>query len=259
MSKLFSLGHESGARELPIMSLREVVMFPKSIVPLFVGREASIKAIEHALSKYDKKIFLVTQNMPEKERPEADDLFEMGTVSKILQLLRLPDGTIKVLFEGLGRAHWDKSSYRFDADAGYPLVEVAPLDESDSETSEDKALVRAMHEGMEKYAKINKKLAQETVVAISSITQAGRLADAVMPHLKTDFITKQRILEELDPTKRLEEAYGLLSAEKRTSRWIRIKDPPTFLGTARKCGANFPSGFSIAAMNASAGSRTSLS
>lgn len=86
--------------ELPLMSLREVVMFPRSIVPLFVGREASIKAIESAISDYGKKIFLVAQREPELEKPGPEDLFEVGTVSKILQLLRLPDGTIKVLFEG---------------------------------------------------------------------------------------------------------------------------------------------------------------
>ncbi|MDO9632271.1 MAG: LON peptidase substrate-binding domain-containing protein, partial [Humidesulfovibrio sp.] len=85
---------------LPLMSLREVVMFPKSIVPLFVGREASIKAIESAIAVNDKHIFLVTQKLPEKERPEPGDLFAVGTVSRILQMLRLPDGTIKVLFEG---------------------------------------------------------------------------------------------------------------------------------------------------------------
>jgi ATP-dependent Lon protease, bacterial type len=85
---------------LPLMSLREVVMFPRSIVPLFVGREASIKAIESAIALHDKHIFLVTQRTPEKEKPEAGDLFAVGTVSRILQMLRLPDGTIKVLFEG---------------------------------------------------------------------------------------------------------------------------------------------------------------
>ncbi|MDD4952406.1 MAG: LON peptidase substrate-binding domain-containing protein, partial [Desulfovibrionaceae bacterium] len=83
---------------LPMMPLREVVMFPRSIVPLFVGREASIKAIESALADYGKKIFLATQKSPEKERPDSEDIFAMGTVAKILQMLRLPDGTIKVLF-----------------------------------------------------------------------------------------------------------------------------------------------------------------
>ena len=215
MSKLFSFGNDPAGhqRELPIMSLREVVMFPKSIVPLFVGREASIKAIENALTKYDKKIFLVTQTVPEVERPEPEDLYKIGTVSKILQLLRLPDGTIKVLFEGLYRATWDPESHRMDDSGEYPLVDTTALEDRDNESLESKALVRATHEALEKYAKINKKLAQETVMAISSLTSPGRLADAIMPHLKTEFSVKQSILEEKDPVKRLEAAYGLLHSE----------------------------------------------
>ena len=94
---------------LPLMSLREVVMFPKAIVPLFVGRDSSIKAIETALEKYDKLIFLISQKDPGQERPDTDGLFDVGVVSKILQMLRLPDGTVKVLFEGLYRASWDRS------------------------------------------------------------------------------------------------------------------------------------------------------
>ena len=215
MSKLFSFGNDPFPEriELPIMSLREVVMFPKSIVPLFVGREASIKAIENALTKYDKKIFLVTQNVPEKERPEPGDLFEMGTVSKILQLLRLPDGTIKVLFEGMYRATWDKDTYRFDPEHEFPIVEAQPLSEDDPETLEGRALVRATHEALDKYAKVNKKLAQETVAAMSSLHSPGRLADTIMPHLRTEYTVKQKVLEERDQVKRLEEAYGLLNAE----------------------------------------------
>ncbi|MEG6549676.1 endopeptidase La [Desulfocurvibacter africanus] len=215
MSKFFSFGNDPFLEriELPIMSLREVVMFPKSIVPLFVGREASIKAIENALTKYDKKIFLVTQNVPEKERPEPGDLFSVGTVSKILQLLRLPDGTIKVLFEGLQRATWDKETYRFDPEHEYPIVETEPINDDDSDTLEAQALVRATHEALDKYAKVNKKLAQETVAAMNSLNAPGRLADAIMPHLKTEYATKQKVLEEFDPIKRLEETFGLLNAE----------------------------------------------
>jgi ATP-dependent Lon protease len=215
MSKFFSFGNDPFLEriELPIMSLREVVMFPKSIVPLFVGREASIKAIENALTKYDKKIFLVTQNVPEKERPEPGDLYSVGTVSKILQLLRLPDGTIKVLFEGLQRATWDKETYRFDPEHEYPIVETEPVNDDDSDTLEAQALVRATHEALDKYAKVNKKLAQETVAAMNSLNAPGRLADAIMPHLKTEYAIKQKVLEEFDPIKRLEETFGLLNAE----------------------------------------------
>ncbi|WP_243366892.1 endopeptidase La [Fundidesulfovibrio soli] len=197
---------------LPVMSLREVVMFPRSIVPLFVGREASIKAIENAVSSYDKKIFLVAQRAPETEKPQPDDLFRVGTVSKILQMLRLPDGTIKVLFEGLYRAEWDDDGMEgFEDD--FPTARVTRMQEDDGEGSEAEALVRTAHEAMEHYGRINKKLAPETILAINAQTAPGRLADAVMPHLKVDYIKKQEILEQLDPNKRLEEAFALLQGE----------------------------------------------
>jgi ATP-dependent Lon protease len=197
---------------LPMMSLREVVMFPKSIVPLFVGRDASIKAIETALSQYDKKIFLVTQRTPEKERPEGKDLYEVGTVSKILQLLRLPDGTIKVLFEGLYRAGWDAEEAELSWDE-FPMAEVGRLNETEVDSLEARALVRTVHESVESYAKVNKKLAQETVVAVTSLSDPGRLADSIMPHLKVPFERKQEVLENLHPIHRLEETYGLLQGE----------------------------------------------
>ncbi len=197
---------------LPLMSLREVVMFPRSIVPLFVGREASIKAIENAVNVYDKKIFLVAQRAPETEKPREEDLFRVGTVSKILQMLRLPDGTIKVLFEGLYRAEWDpEDATGFDED--YPVARVLRMEEDDGQGSEGEALVRAAHEAMEHYGRINKKLAPETVLAINAQTASGKLADAIMPHLKVDYIKKQEILELFDPNKRLQEAYALLQGE----------------------------------------------
>jgi len=204
---------QPGNERLPLMSLREVVMFPRSIVPLFVGREASIRAIENALSNYDKKIFLVAQRQPEVERPEAGDLFEVGTVSKILQLLRLPDGTIKVLFEGMHRAVWNPEKDGEALDKEFPLVDVLPIIEAESEDPEAAALVRTTHESLKEYGKVNKKLAPETIMAVSSLTSPGKLADAIMPHLKVDYLKKQEVLEQQDAKKRLEEAYGLLEGE----------------------------------------------
>ncbi|WP_027189954.1 endopeptidase La [Fundidesulfovibrio putealis] len=202
----------AGSLRLPVMSLREVVMFPRSIVPLFVGREASIKAIENAVSTYDKKIFLVAQRTPETEKPQEEDLFRMGTVSKILQMLRLPDGTIKVLFEGLYRAEWDEDGLEGFEDE-FPTARVSRMAEDDGEGSEAEALVRTAHEAMEHYGRVNKKLAPETILAINAQTAPGRLADAIMPHLKVDYIKKQEILEQLDPNKRLEDAFALLQGE----------------------------------------------
>jgi ATP-dependent Lon protease len=204
---------DGGAIHLPLMSLREVVMFPRSIVPLFVGREASVRAIEKALSDFDKKIFLVAQRSPEKEKPGSEDLFQIGTVSKILQLLRLPDGTIKVLFEGLSRAEWEPWHGPGSLGREFPMAAVRELPEAQVETAEAEAMVRAAHEALEAYGKVNKKLAAETVMAIASLNEPGRLADAILPHLKVDYLKKQALLEEKDPLKRLEETLALLQAE----------------------------------------------
>ena len=199
---------------LPLMSLREVVMFPKSIVPLFVGREASIKAIESAIAVNDKHIFLVTQKLPEKERPEPGDLFAIGTVSRILQMLRLPDGTIKVLFEGLYRANWNYADSLDGAvDREFPLVRVDRLDDIPGSLQEGEALVRSVGEALETYARGNKKIAPESILAMAALREPGALADAIMPHLKVDFERKQRALEISNTTLRLEYVYELLLGE----------------------------------------------
>jgi len=198
---------------LPLMSLREVVMFPRSIVPLFVGRDASIKAIESAIALHDKHIFLVTQRTPEKEKPDSDDLFAVGTVSRILQMLRLPDGTIKVLFEGLHRANWSIVPTDPQGAGDFPLVRVDRLDDIPGDKTESDALLRAVNESLEIYARNNKKLAPESILAMAALRDAGALADAVMPHLKVDFERKQRALEITEGTKRLEYVYELLLGE----------------------------------------------
>lgn len=197
---------------LPVMSLREVVMFPKSIVPLFVGRDSSIKAIERALDSFDKRIFLVAQKDPGQERPDVEGLFDVGTVSKVLQMLRLPDGTIKVLFEGLYRAVWDKSRGLMLQDE-IQMVRVASLTDLVGDDVLGEALVRAAHEAVEEYAKVNRKLAKETVLAITSVNQPGKLADSIAPHLKATFDRKQAVLELRDPVRRLERIYELIQEE----------------------------------------------
>ncbi|WP_051822760.1 endopeptidase La [Desulfonatronum thiodismutans] len=195
---------------LPLMTLREVVMFPRAIMPLFVGRETSIRAIERALNKFDKQIYLVTQKHPEAEDPSPEDLYDLGTVSRILQLLRLPDGTIKVLFEGLYRATWSKEFGIQEVEPGYPMVLAHGVTDEDAATPEALALIRAVQDSLQDYAKINKKLAPETMAAINSLNTPGRLADSLMPHLKVPFADKQAALEQPNPQARLEKAYELL-------------------------------------------------
>lgn len=205
------------AQTLPMMSLRDVVMFPRAITPLFVGREASIKAIETAVADYGKKIFVVTQKAPEKEHPEPEDLYEIGTVSKILQMLRLPDGTIKVLFEGVARATWSpeesRLSYLDGDEVESPQAVVTEIPEVDEANAEALAMIRAVHESLETFGDVNKKVAPEAILAMATIKEPGQLADQVMPHLKIDFTRKQEILEELDPVHRLELVYEMLLGE----------------------------------------------
>lgn len=199
----------SAFEELPVMPLREVVMFPRSIMPLFVGREASIKAIEAAHATYSKQIFLVAQREAGLEKPDAGDLSPVGVVSKILQILRLPDGTIKVLFEGLYRAAWQELRER----GQYSVAFVRRLAESQSRPEEKEALVRAVHEALEEYGRNNKKLSQEAILAMMALQEPGSLADAVMPQLKVDYRKKQEVLELSDVTERLERAYEYLQGE----------------------------------------------
>ncbi len=199
---------------LPLMSVREVVMFPRAIMPLFVGRTASIKAIEVGHSEYDKKIFLVAQREPDTERPGKDDLYKIGVVCRILQVLRLPDGTIKVLFEGLYRASWSPISAETPfGTEGYPCVTINNIEEKPSVGQEAEALVKTTHEALEEYSKVNKKMTQEVMVAITSFQDAGKLADAIVPHLRTDYRKKQEALELIDPLERLEKTYELLQGE----------------------------------------------
>ncbi len=201
----------SQSLELPLMTLREVVMFPKSIIPLLVGRDASIKAIETALNKYNKQIFLVTQKEPKIEKPSKKSIYSFGCVARILQMFRLPDGTIKVLFEGLQRAVIEPGKIDFSKEV--PVALTQTLEEKDVDNPESEALIRAIHQSLEEYSKINNRMARETIVSILSLNKPGALADAVMPHLKVEFQDKQSVLEQLDPFKRLQMTYGHLQGE----------------------------------------------
>ncbi len=197
---------------LPVMTLREVVMFPKSIVPLFVGREKSIEAVETAISDYEKEIFLVAQQDPQVESPAAADLYTWGCVSKILQMFRLPDGTIKVLFEGLYRAEVDNSELDMEEDV--PLAEVARIRDGELEDeSEVKALMRITREAVEQFGKNNSKISKETIQSLTSLTDPGQMADSILPYLKVDFRKKQELLEETRPDQRLEKTYEYLQGE----------------------------------------------
>lgn len=200
--------------ELPLMSLREVVMFPRAIIPLFVGRDASIKAIENAVARYDKHIFLVTQKAADIEKPGPGDLYSVGVVSKILQLLRLPDGSVKVLFEGLYRAVWHPLTQEDPFGGGvFPRLMIEALAEFEGGNSEREALVRATHEALDEFGKLNRKINPEQLASLSGLREPGRLADAVMALLRLEHALKQEVLEILDGDKRLEKVFEILSGE----------------------------------------------
>ncbi len=207
--------------ELPIMPLREVVMFPRSIVPLFVGRDTSIKAIETALEQYDRRIFLVAQRDSALTKPGVEELFSVGTVSRILQLLRLPDGTIKVLFEGLARASWTPADHvptapPVDTEVEEELpasVKVFHYEERDASSEEGAAMVGTALEALDEYTKVNKKITQDVHAVIVANTHPGRLADAIVPHLKADYLKKQDVLEAQNTSYRLELVCGLMQGE----------------------------------------------
>ncbi|MBQ7585748.1 MAG: endopeptidase La [Desulfovibrionaceae bacterium] len=198
-------------QQVPLLPLREVVMFPGAIMPLFVGRERSVKSIEVAQSKHPKYIYLVTRKVDPEEAAEDDNLslYSIGVVCRILQILRLPDGTMKVLFEGLYRASWDQ----LDTSGDCPKATLKKVEDIEGNRDEGAALVESVHEALNEYAKVNRKLPADVIKSLQSITNPGHLADALVPHLRSEPVRKQAVLEELDCTKRLEMGYEILEGE----------------------------------------------
>ena len=202
---------------IPVLPLRDVVVYPHMVIPLFVGRGKSIHALEHAMED-DKRILLVAQKDAAQDNPEIEDIYRVGTLSTILQLLKLPDGTVKVLVEGGQRARVDRyieSELYFAAE--YTLVEEEPADEQEIEV-----LARAAATQFEQYVKLNKKVPPEILASLSGIDDAARLADTIAAHLSVKIDQRQTILE-IDSTRerlehliaRLEEEIDLLQVEKR--------------------------------------------
>ena len=204
---------------MPVLPLRDVVVFPHMVIPLFVGREKSIQALEQAMAN-DKKIFLVAQKDAGQDDPNPDDIYRIGTISTILQLLKLPDGTVKVLVEGGERARVEA----FSEEAGYFGAELTVLDSVDEEEDEREieVLTRSVLAQFEQYVKLNKKVPPEILASLTSIDDPGRLADTVAAHLSVKIGQKQTILEIESRRERLEhmiarleEEIDLLQVEKR--------------------------------------------
>ena len=166
-------------KTLPVLPLRDIVVFPDMVAPLFVGRDKSVRALE-MVDEGQNEIMLVAQKDPSTDDPSADDLHAVGTTATILQLLKLPDGTVKVLVEGGSRARLNDLEDRGD----YYVAEVGVIEPVDASTSELEALMRAVTEQFESYAKLNRKIPPESVSTISDIVEPGKLADAVASQLQ---------------------------------------------------------------------------
>lgn len=192
----------------PMLPLRDIVVFPRMIVPLFVGRERSVKALEEAMNS-QKKIFLVSQKNPGDDDPHHDDIYTVGTLGTVLQLLRLPDGTVKVLIEGLVRA----SITRLISDGAFFEAEVKEHPENNTSSHESMALCRAVIAQFEQYIKLNKKVPPDILVSINQITDVSRLADTVAAHMSLKIADKQQLLELEDPIERIERVYALIEGE----------------------------------------------
>ena len=195
---------------LPVLPLRDIVVFPHMIVPLFVGREKSIKALEAIMSE-NKQIILVTQKDAALEDPDASGLFATGTIGTVLQLLKLPDGAVKVLVEGGERVVLDASSLRDDD--GYIVIDASVAEQVGDLGAETKALGRATTQQFEHYIKLNKKIASEVLNAVEQIDEADKIADMIASHLAIKISEKQELLETLDIHARLELVFGYMEGE----------------------------------------------
>ncbi|MGB1900221.1 MAG: endopeptidase La [Candidatus Puniceispirillaceae bacterium] len=200
----------SSVTALPVLPLRDIVVFPQMIVPLFVGREKSIKALEAVMAE-DKQIILVTQIEASIEDPDGDGLYTTGTVGSILQLLKLPDGAVKVLVEGGERLRLRLDTLT-DKD-GYLFVEATPAEQTGVRGADTAALSRATVQQFEQYIKLNKKIASEVLSAVEQVDEGDKIADMIASHLAVKIAEKQDLLETLDVHERLEKILGVMEGE----------------------------------------------
>ena len=193
---------------IPVLPLRDVVVYPHMVIPLFVGREKSILALDQAM-RAGKQILLVAQKQADVDDPSPQDLYRLGTIATILQLLKLPDGTVKVLVEGVERAKLDKliATQYFAAEIS-PLKDLEQYDEREMDV-----LSRSVISQFEQYVKLNRKVPPEILTSLAGIEQPGRLADTVAAHMSLKLDAKQKVLEIQDVRKRLEHILALIEGE----------------------------------------------
>ena len=194
---------------IPVLPLRDIVVFPHMVVPLFVGRDKSVKALEKVMAG-DKRIMLITQKSASVDDPKKDDLFDFGTIANVLQLLKLPDGTVKVLVEGLQRA----SINMFTDNEDYLVSNIDLIDENnDSSDKKLRALSKSITDLFDKYVNLNKKIPPEVLGTINEIDDLAKLSDTIASHLSIKLSDKQEILEAIDLTERFEKIMNFIQAE----------------------------------------------
>ena len=198
----------SGVVDIPVLALRDVVVYPQMVIPLFVGREKSIRCLDIAM-EHDKQIFLVAQKDAAVDDPSQDDVYLTGTMATILQMLKLPDGTVKVLVEGVKRANikqFVQTEEYFTAD-----IEFIVLEKEDDESNE--VLIRSAISQFEGYVKLNKKIPPEVLTSVSGIDDAEQLADTMAAHMPLKLEDKQKVLEIANVSQRLEFLMALMEGE----------------------------------------------
>ena len=194
--------------EIPVLPLRDMVVFPHGVHPLFVGTESSIRALDEAMS-LDKVIFLVAKKDAEKQITKENDLYQFGTVARILQLLKLPDGTVKILVEGQSRARVEKYALSED----FIQASLSVVDDDEPQLSDEEGLIKLLLEQFEKYAKGGKKIPQEIVSSLSAIDSLSRLVDSIATQISVDLADKQQLLETIPKRERVDAVLSLLEAE----------------------------------------------
>ncbi|MDE2120218.1 MAG: LON peptidase substrate-binding domain-containing protein, partial [Betaproteobacteria bacterium] len=207
-SQLTTPAEPTATTAVPLLPLRDVVVFPHMVIPLFVGRPKSIRALESAMEA-GKQIMLVAQKTAAKDEPKPEDLFEMGCMSTILQMLKLPDGTVKVLVEGVQRA----KALRVEDNGDYFVCDIELVDAGPESSAESEALRRAVVTQFDQYVKLNKKIPPEILTSIAGIDNPGRLADTIAAHLPLKLEHKQTVLELSDVHARLENLLEQLERE----------------------------------------------
>ena len=192
----------------PVLPLRDIVVFPHMIVPLFVGRDKSVKALEDVMQD-DKQILLVAQKNAGQDDPAVDDIYDVGTIGTVLQLLKLPDGTVKVLVEGSQRA----KILRYTDNENFFQAEAELIEEASDEDKDVETLSRSVISQFEQYIKLNKKIPPEVLVSLNQIEEASKLSDTIASHLALKISEKQELLELMSPGERLERAYSFMESE----------------------------------------------